>query len=128
MTKSAKVEQAAPNKLPKLLAGELTPETAQEWEIACTTYFMHRDVEAKDQVRMIAFGMLDPRLHTWYLTQRATLDQGTFEEYVATLKKDWLESHWATKLKKKVLGSHQGTQRFYEWALDLQNLNALLYG
>jgi hypothetical protein len=93
MTKSAKVEQAAPNKLPKLLAGDITPETARKWEIACTTYFMHRDIEAKDQVRMIAFGMLDPRLHTWYLTQQATLDKGTFEQYIAALKKDWLKSH-----------------------------------
>jgi hypothetical protein len=110
------------------LAGDLTPEVARDWENACTTYFMHKGVEAKDQVKMVAFGMLDPRLHTWYLTRRTVLDAGTFKQYMTALRNDWLEKHWATKLRKKVLGSQQGTRPFYEWALELQNQNALLYG
>ncbi|KAG1762163.1 hypothetical protein EV702DRAFT_352586 [Suillus placidus] len=128
MTKSARVEQSAPSKPPKLLAGELTPEIARDWDNACTTYFMHKGIDAEDQVKMIAFGMLDPRLHTWYLAQRATLDAGTFTEYMTALKDAWLESHWDTKLRRKVLGSQQGNCAFYEWALELQNQNALLYG
>jgi len=128
MTKYAVVEQSAPNKLPILKAGELTPETVCDWENACSTYFMHKEIEAKDQVKMIAFGMSDPRLHTWYLAQCATLDAGTFSEYLTALKSAWLETHWDTKLRKKVLGSQQGTRPFYKWALELQNQNALLYG
>ncbi|KAG0697134.1 hypothetical protein DFH29DRAFT_789824, partial [Suillus ampliporus] len=128
MTKSARVEQSAPSKPPKLLAGELTPEIARDWDNACTTYFMHKGIDAGDQVKMIAFGMLDPRLHTWYLAQRVTLDAGTFTEYMTALKDAWLESHWDTKLRRKVLGSQQGNRTFYEWALELQNQNALLYG
>ncbi|KAG2158306.1 uncharacterized protein EDB93DRAFT_1246158 [Suillus bovinus] len=112
----------------KLSAGELTPEVARDWDNACTTYFMHKKIDAKDQVKMIAFGMLDPRLRTWYLTQRATLDGGTFTQYMTALKNAWLESHWDTKLRRKVLGSQQGNRPFYEWALELQNQNALLYG
>ncbi|KAG1756884.1 uncharacterized protein EDB91DRAFT_1262498 [Suillus paluster] len=72
--------------------------------------------------------MADPHLRTWYLTQRAILDAGTFADYMTALRSAWLESHWAMKLCKKVLGSQQGNCAFYEWALDLQNLNALLYG
>ncbi|KAG1795413.1 uncharacterized protein HD556DRAFT_1472931 [Suillus plorans] len=128
MTKSASVEQSAPNKPPKLLPGKLTPEVARDWDNACSTYFMHKGVDAADQVKMIAFGMLDPRLHTWYLAQRATLDGGTFANYMTALKAGWLDTHWDTKLRKKVLGSRQGTRPFYEWALELQNQNALLYG
>ncbi|KAG2129139.1 hypothetical protein DEU56DRAFT_741575, partial [Suillus clintonianus] len=128
MAKTAAVEQSAPNKPPKLTAGEITPQVAHDWENACETYFLHKSVEAADQVKMIAFGMLDPRLHTWYLTQRATLDAGTFQNYMKALRDAWLESHWANKLRKKVLGSRQGTRPFYEWALDVQNQNALLYG
>lgn len=126
--RSASVEQAAPSKPPKLLAGELTPEVARDWENACTNYFLHKDVEAKIQVRMVAFGMLDPRLHTWYLSQKATLDTGTFDEYMTALKAAWLDTHWQTKLRKRILGSQQGIHPFYEWALGVQNLNALLYG
>jgi hypothetical protein len=128
MTKSAIVEQSAPSKPPKLTIGELTPEVVRDWKNACETYFMHKGIEVKDQVKMVAFGMADPRLHTWYLAQRTTLDAGTFTEYMTALKGAWLENHWDTKLRKKVLGSQQGTRSFYEWALDLQNQNALLYG
>jgi len=127
MTKTATVEQSAPNKPPKLLAGEITPEVARDWKNACETYFMHKEIEEKNQVKMIAFGMLDVRLHTWYLAQRATLDAGTFNEYMTALKDAWLDTHWDTKLRKKVLGSQQGVRPFYEWALELQNQNTLLY-
>ncbi|KAG1897422.1 uncharacterized protein F5891DRAFT_1191864 [Suillus fuscotomentosus] len=126
--RTAKVEQSAPSKPPRLLAGELTPEVVCDWDNTCTTYFMHKDIEAADQVKMIAFGMLDARLHTWYLAQRAILDAGTFNEYMTALKSAWLEKHWDIKLRRKVLGSQQGNHPFYEWVLELQNQNALLYG
>ncbi|KAG1894463.1 uncharacterized protein F5891DRAFT_1195168 [Suillus fuscotomentosus] len=124
----ARSKQSAPSKPPKLLTSELTPEAAQDWENACATYFMHKEIEPQNQVKMVAFGMLDPRLHTWYLAQRVTLDVGTFLEYMTALKGAWLETHWDTKLQKKVLGSQQGGRAFYEWALELQNQNTLLYG
>lgn len=128
MTKSAVVEQTAPNKPPKLTAGEITPQVACDWETACDTYFMHKQIDAADQVKMIASGMMDPRLRTWYKTQRTTLDAGTFSQYMTAFRNAWLDSHWATKLRKKVLGSQQGNRAFYEWALDIQSQNALLYG
>ncbi|KAG1813626.1 uncharacterized protein BJ212DRAFT_1482523 [Suillus subaureus] len=47
---------------------------------------------------------------------------------MTALKDMWLEMHWNTKLHRKVLGSQQGNCAFYEWALELQNQNTLLYG
>ncbi|KAG1810626.1 uncharacterized protein BJ212DRAFT_1302358 [Suillus subaureus] len=99
MTKYTVVEQSAPNKLPKLLVGELTPEAACNWDNTCLTYFMHKETEEKNQVKTIVFGMMDPHLHTWYLTQRATLDAGTI--CMTALKSAWLETHWDSK---KVFG------------------------
>ncbi|KAG1771255.1 hypothetical protein EDD22DRAFT_769326, partial [Suillus occidentalis] len=122
------VEQTAPSKPPKLTAGEITPQVAHDWESACETYFLHKSVDEADQVKMVASGMLDPRLHTWYKTQRTSLNAGTFVEYMKAFRDAWLETHWASKLHKKVLGSCQGNRPFYEWALDVQNQNALLYG
>ncbi|KAG2738432.1 hypothetical protein P692DRAFT_20709328, partial [Suillus brevipes Sb2] len=113
---------------PKLSAGDITPQVACDWQNACETYFLHKAVDEADQVKMIATGMTDPRLRTWYLTQRTVLNAGTFTAYMTAFRNAWLDSHWAMKLRKKVLGSHQGTRPFYEWALDLQNQNALLYG
>ncbi|KAG1738916.1 uncharacterized protein EDB91DRAFT_1249091 [Suillus paluster] len=68
--KTATVDQSSPSKPPKLLVGELTPKVVCDWENACSTYFMHKEIEAKNQ------GMRD----------------------------------------------------FYEWALELQNQNTLLFG
>jgi hypothetical protein len=127
MTKYAHVDQPAQNKPLKLQPGELTPEVTRDWHNACTTYFMHKGIAAEDQVKMVAFGMQDPHLHTWYLTQRAVLDAGTFAKYMTALKDAWLDTHWDTKLHRKVLGSQQGNRSFFEWALELQNQNALLY-
>ncbi|KAG1850163.1 hypothetical protein F4604DRAFT_82826 [Suillus subluteus] len=128
MAKTATVDQSSPSKPPKLLAGELTPEVVHDWQNTCLTYFMHKEIEDKNQVKMIAFGMLDPRIHTWYLAQQATLDAGTFNDYIMALKDAWLDTHWDTKLRKKVLGNQQGMCTFYEWALEIQNQNALLFG
>ncbi|KAG2142353.1 hypothetical protein DEU56DRAFT_733934, partial [Suillus clintonianus] len=128
MPKFATVDQSAPNKPPRLTPGELTPEVARDWDNACQTYFLHKDIQATNQVKMISFGMQDTRLHAWYLSQRDTLNAGSFEDYMKALKKNWLESNWEVKLRKKVLGSQQGTRSFFEWALDLQNQNSLLYG
>jgi hypothetical protein len=128
MTKYASIEQSAANKPPKLSPGELTPEVTCDWSNACSMYFMHKGIEAGDQVKMITSGMTDARPHTWYLAQRAVLDAGTFNAYMTALKDAWLETHWDTKLCKKVLGSQQGNRAFYEWALQLQNQNTLLYG
>ncbi|KAG1823747.1 uncharacterized protein BJ212DRAFT_1476620 [Suillus subaureus] len=47
---------------------------------------------------------------------------------MTVLKDAWLETHWDTKLCRRVLGLCQGNCAFYEWALELQNQNALLYG
>ncbi|KAG0706782.1 hypothetical protein DFH29DRAFT_995651 [Suillus ampliporus] len=101
MMKSTVIEQSAPNKPPKLTAGEITPQVTCDWENACDTYFLHKQVDATDQVKMIASGMADPRLRTWYLSQRATLNAGTFSDYMTALRNAWLEKHWATKLRKK---------------------------
>jgi hypothetical protein len=69
MTKSAHVDQPATNKPLKLTPGKLTPEVTCDWDNACVRYFMHKEIEAGDQVKMITFGMQDPHLHMWYLAQ-----------------------------------------------------------
>jgi hypothetical protein len=100
MTKNADVKQPAPTKPPKLSAGGLTPEVAQNWENACKTYFMHKGINAANQVKMIASGMADPCLHAWYPIQCATLDGGMFNKYMTALKTAWLETHLDTKFPK----------------------------
>ncbi|KAG1904193.1 uncharacterized protein F5891DRAFT_977080 [Suillus fuscotomentosus] len=76
-------------------------------------------------------GELTPEVtHNWENTCATYFisTHGTSHKYVMALKDTWLETHWDTKLWKKVLGSQQGSRAFYGWALELQNQTTLLYG
>ncbi|KAG0697994.1 hypothetical protein DFH29DRAFT_810940 [Suillus ampliporus] len=64
MVKSAVVKQSAPSKLPRLLADKLTPEVTCDWNNVCSTYFIYKEVETKNQVKIITFWMLDLCLYT----------------------------------------------------------------
>ncbi|KAH7904200.1 hypothetical protein BJ138DRAFT_1019457, partial [Hygrophoropsis aurantiaca] len=124
----AAVEQSAPSKPPTLTPGDISPAVARNWDMACRTYFMHKRINAEDQVKMIAFGMLDPRLQNWYITNSEQLDVLSFPDYLKEFKSTWLETHWDVKIRRKLLSSKQSSRSFYEWAIDLQTQNALLHG
>lgn len=126
--KTARVEQLACTKPPTLTAGELTPEVVRAWDMACQNYFTHKEVAEDVQVKKVAWGMLDPRLQDWYMTNRAALDAMSFADYMKDFRTNWLDSDWAAQVRKKLLSSAQGTRPFTEWAAELQSTNALLTG
>ncbi|KAG2045749.1 hypothetical protein BDR06DRAFT_985737 [Suillus hirtellus] len=103
--KTARVEQSVCTKPPILTAGELTPEVIRACDMACQNYFTHKEVAEDVQVKKVSWGMLDPWLQDWYMTNR-----------------------WAAQVRKKLLSSAQGTRPFTEWAAELQSTNALLTG
>ncbi|KAG0692646.1 hypothetical protein DFH29DRAFT_817297 [Suillus ampliporus] len=90
------------------MPGELTPEVACAWDMACQNYFTHKEVPANVQVKKVAWGMLDPCMQD------------------CELQATWLDSDWAAQVRKKLLCSTQGTHAFVEWAAELQSVNALL--
>jgi len=59
MPSTAHVEQVAPNKVPILTAGSVTPAILTDWENACEQYFIHKDVEKKNQVKFSVGGCQD---------------------------------------------------------------------
>ncbi|OAX33520.1 hypothetical protein K503DRAFT_668693, partial [Rhizopogon vinicolor AM-OR11-026] len=109
-----------------LTAGLITPETARAWERACCQFFLQKKVPVEEQVKRIAWGMHNPHLQDWYLTKQDTIDDLSFDEYMLQLRMKWLEADWQGKVRNRLLGAQQGTRNFYEWAVELQSINALL--
>ncbi|KAG1873487.1 hypothetical protein C8R48DRAFT_746187 [Suillus tomentosus] len=108
--------------------GEVTPEALRSWEMGCAQFFMHKNVAEDDMVKKIAWGMQDPRIQDWYLTNQEEMDLMTFKEYMAEVRRVWLPSGWADIVRRKMLASMQGQRPFSEWAIEVQSQNTLLRG
>ena len=124
----AEYQQSVPTKPLTLSAGKVTPEQLQKWELGCRQYFFHKDVEADNQVKRVAWGLLDPRIQQWYSIDSGRLNALDFAEFMVELRSYWLPSDWASDLRLKMLSSRQGTRPFLEWVVDMQTQNSLLVG
>ncbi len=77
---------------------------------------------------MIAWGLQDPQLQEWYITNQERINAMEFSEYMNELQDVWLPSDWERTARTKILSTPQGDRIFWEWALEMQNLNARLLG
>ncbi|KIK36858.1 hypothetical protein CY34DRAFT_93677, partial [Suillus luteus UH-Slu-Lm8-n1] len=127
-SKIARTEQPSASKPPFLTVGEVTPEALRSWEMGCTQFFMHKDVAENEMVKKVAWGMQDPRIQDWYLVNRKEIDELTFDEYMAEVRRVWLPTGWADTVRRKMLASTQGQRSFMEWAIDVQSQNTILRG
>ncbi|KAH7903811.1 hypothetical protein BJ138DRAFT_1020039, partial [Hygrophoropsis aurantiaca] len=125
-SKNSTVEHVDATKPPILTAGILTPEVARAWENACLQFFQQKEIPDDKQVQRIVWGMRDARLADWYLTNKVVIDALTFAEYMVLLRDKWLEANWQSRIRQKLLSSRQNNRRFYEWAVELQSINAIL--
>ena len=101
----AKYQQSAPMKPPTLSASEVTPKQLQKWELSCQQYFFHKDVEANNQVKCVAWGLLDLWIQQWYSIDSGHLNTLDFAEFMVELCSYWLPSDWASDLCLKMLSS-----------------------
>jgi predicted aspartyl protease len=126
--KTARVEQSSASKPPFLTLGEVTHEALRSWEMGCSQFFMHKSIPEEDMVKKIAWGMQDPQIQDWYLTNQDEIDAMTFKEYMAEVRNMWLPVGWADIVRRKMLASTQGQRPFSEWAIEVQSQNTLLRG
>lgn len=127
-SKVARVDQPALTKPPFLTPGDITPEALRSWEMGCRQYFKHKNVPSDEQVGKVAWGMQEPLIQDWYLNDQERMDELTFTEYMAEVRAYWLPMDWADDTRQELLSSFQGNKSFSEWAVEVQNLNALLRG
>jgi hypothetical protein len=127
-SKVARVDQASASKPPFLTAGEVTPEALRAWEMGCIQFFRHKDVPEDEMVGKVIWGMQDPRIQDWYLTNQEEIDVLSFKEFMAEVRRIWLPIGWADTVRRKMLASNQGQRPFSEWAINMQSQNTLLRG
>ncbi|KAG2114690.1 uncharacterized protein F5147DRAFT_570230 [Suillus discolor] len=127
-SKTAHVEQSSASKPPFLTLGKVMPEALQFWEMRCAQFSMHKGIPEADMVKKIAWGMQDPWIQDWYLTNQEEIDAITFKEYMTEVCNIWLPLGWADIVRHKMLASMQGQHPFNEWAINVQSQNTLLHG
>ncbi|KAG2056162.1 hypothetical protein BDR06DRAFT_1006279 [Suillus hirtellus] len=127
-SKTAHVEQSSASKPPFLTPGEVMSNVLWSWKMGCAQFFMHKGVQEADMVKKIAWGMQDPCIQDWYLTNQEEIDAMSFKEYMMEQCNIWLPLGWADLVRCKMLASTQGQWPFNEWAIDVQSQNTLLHG
>lgn len=108
---------------PFLTAGQLTPEALKAWEMSCNQFFLHKDTKDEDKVKKVAWGMQDPLIQDWYLTDQERLEKLTFKEYINEVRSYFLPRGWSDILRRKMLASTQGQRPFSEWAVEVLSQN-----
>ncbi|KAF8994179.1 hypothetical protein BDQ17DRAFT_1431204 [Cyathus striatus] len=111
---------------PMLTAGHITPLLFYNWGIACCHFTKHSEKKPEEVVSFVADSMLEPHLVAWYNSDSKHIDVLTLDAYLLELSKLVLKKNWATKLRNKILSSHQGSKPFMDWKIELENLNAVL--
>lgn len=121
----AEVEIAA-NKPPILTSGSITPEILRKFENACQNYFRAKKIAANEQVASIVGNMLDDLVADWYWTDEDRINKLSFDEFTKEMRSKWLEKGWEQQVRRCVLGTKQGGDAFWDWAVRMRGLNALL--
>jgi hypothetical protein len=126
-TKFAEVEVSG-NKAPILTPGMLTPEVLHHFENSCKSYLRNKKIEAADQVSAIAGNMHDPLISNWYWMDEARINQLTFDAFVMEVHNKWLAKGWEKDVHRRILSTKQDGEPFWEWAVQMRNLNAIIHG
>jgi len=66
---------------------------------------------------------MEPRLVQWYYSNQIRIDALTLSQYLNELSALVLGQ---TKLRDQILSSKQNARPFYDWKIELENLNAIL--
>jgi hypothetical protein len=122
------VEQSVPSKVPLLHPGDISPIVMREYEDACTGYFDHKSIAEDKQVRMIAAGLKDMRIHDWFSADHACLCSLTFLDFLVEFRRNYLEDDWEETMHRELLSMMQGSASFWEFAVSVQAKNSLLTG
>jgi hypothetical protein len=51
--------------------------------MGCIQFFRHKDVPEDEMVGKVIWGMQDPRIQDWYLTNQEEIDVLSFKEFMA---------------------------------------------
>lgn len=95
--------------------------------MACKLYFSQKKIPDEEQVEKIAWSIQDPWVQNWYITHQRRIDEMDFLTYMEELQRVWLPTDWERTIHARVLATSQGDRNFWDWAVELQSTNTLLF-
>jgi len=123
----AEVKVSKLKECPMLTTGRITPLIIQQWGSACTRFQKMSGTADDKVVSFVADAMMEPRLVSWYTSDRVRIDALTLKEYLKELSDLTLEKNWAHLIRQQILSAKQPDKTcFIDWKIELENLNALL--
>ena len=114
-------------KCPIMGEGEITPAVIQKWEYVCKRYAKLSKRTTDEVVPLVASATAEPRLQQWHQADQERIDNLSFVQYFAELRKNNLPRDWAHVERLKILSSCQAEDvPFHDWRTELENANAQL--
>lgn len=130
MASSKPVAQVVSNggkSVPSLTAGSLSPETLQSWEQQCRQHFRVKRIADDEQVGIVASGLQDTTIVTWFFANESRLSALSFKDFMADMRKRFLPRTWADDVLDRLSHSTQNENDSFEsWVDNLLRTNALL--
>ncbi|KAI0074245.1 hypothetical protein K474DRAFT_1601835, partial [Panus rudis PR-1116 ss-1] len=114
---------------PSLSDGTITPEVVHAYDMACRQYFKRKNIDAADQVAMVAGEMQGVLREQWYNTNATVLDALLWTEFLTAFKARRLPTGWESSIVSHLLRFRQkDADVFEDWATAVETQNALLVG
>lgn len=126
--KTASVEWDSSRSPPVLTAGEISPQNARDFELACDGYFERKKIAADEQVAMILYGFKDACVVSWVSAHRDRLKKMTFPAFMSEFRKGFLGNQWEQIVRRELNAMRQGSTSFWAFAQEVQAKNSLLIG
>jgi hypothetical protein len=100
---TATVEHPITKHCPILMGGNLTPQTILLAENAFNKFFIAKNVEKANQVKLILGAFKDAHICDWISTDREHLLKPSFEEFIAELRTNFLPTDWVDTIRISLL-------------------------
>jgi len=127
---NATVSHPIQSQPPSMTAGQITPKVTRDFKARCRIYFqMGKDkVPEGEQTSRILGCFEDKIVADWADTERETLVNMTFTEFMATFHEQWLPREWEQAILTKLEKSHldPNKESFEVWTQKILSQNTTL--
>jgi hypothetical protein len=120
LVQAATIKHPITKHCPILTRGDLTPQTILLTENAFNEFFIAKNVEKADQVKLILGAFKDAHIRDWISTDCECLLKLSFEEFITELRTNFLPTDWVNTICISLLGKTMSQNtRFWDYAQEV---------
>jgi hypothetical protein len=126
---AATIEHPITKHCPILTGRDLTPQMILLTENAFNEFFIAKNVEKANQVKLILGVFKDAHIRDWISTDREHLLKLSFEEFITELRTNFLPTDWVDTICISLLRKMMSRNtKFWDYAQEVRALNIVLCG